>query len=80
MSSNEPPFNSRSVVVLGCVTITPDTYRHNERHHEIADRVMATHGYEPNDVTEIRLTETCTEVDWRWRDGHIRTTRYEAVS
>jgi hypothetical protein len=85
--ATEPLFSSP---VLGCLTIDVETYRTHERHREIADRVMQAHGYDPNDVVEIRLTETCVEVDWIFRhDGRIemqddgpviRTTRFEARS
>jgi hypothetical protein len=50
------------------LTITPDTYKALRHHQDIADRVMAEIHYSPNDVTEIRVSEGHTEIDWMWRD------------
>jgi hypothetical protein len=58
---------SEPLVVLGCVTITYDSYRANKRHREIANRVMEEYGHDPCDVTEIRVSEVRVEVDWLHR-------------
>jgi len=70
------------------LVITPDSYRTNERHREIADRVLAASGYSSDEVVEIRISEVGTEIDWlncettpdhrrRLVDATVRTTRIE---
>jgi hypothetical protein len=53
------------------LTITVDDYL-TGRHREIADRLMAVVGFTPSMVTEIRVSEGHTEIDWLWLDdaGH----------
>ena len=49
--------------ILGCLVIDVQTYRTHQRHHLLADQVMARYGYDPMDVVEMRLTEGMIEVD-----------------
>ena len=75
---------SRIIVEPAGLVITPDSYHHRRQHRDIADTVMTTYGYDPNNVIEIRLTEGNTEVDWINRDDDwtddgppIHTTRHQ---
>ena len=43
--------------------ITVDSYKTDERHHEIADRVMRELHYNPRVVCELRISEARIQVD-----------------
>jgi hypothetical protein len=60
------------------LVITPDSYHTRERDREIADRIMAELGYNPDHVLEIRVSETAVEVDMIDRSSSppIRTARH----
>ena len=51
------------------LVITPESYSVFRHHRDIADRVMDELRYDPLNVTEIRVSEGRTEVDWLWRDA-----------
>ena len=74
-----------TMIVYDWVTITPHTYRTLAHHRDMADRIMATLGYDKDMVCEIRVSEQGrTEVDYLWRHngelqyGDMRTTIIEA--
>ena len=70
------------VLIVNGLTIDIRSYQTNQRHHEIADLVMARFGYDPNNVTEIRISEGLIEVDTFNRDiidtehGGFKTTTH----
>ena len=65
------------------VALQPHAEWPNACHRELYERAIRTFGYDPYDVTEVRISESAIEVDaidFTDPDWPTRTTRHELAS